>query len=90
METVSQSRCFAGTQGVYRHQSDATGTPMTFAAYIPDHEAGAKLPVLWWLSGLTCTHENAMAQRWLSRSGGKARRDCNRPGHLAPRRRCPR
>lgn len=60
IETVSTARAFAGTQGVYTHQSSATGTPMTFAAYVPDHDAGAKLPVLWWLSGLTCTHENAM------------------------------
>lgn len=33
---------------------------MIFAAYVPDHAPGAKLPVIWWLSGLTCTHENAM------------------------------
>ncbi len=60
LETVSQARCFTGTQGVYRHDSSSTGTPMTFAVYVPDHAEGEKLPVLWWLSGLTCTHENAM------------------------------
>lgn len=60
MKTVSEVRCFGGTQGVFTHASGATGTEMTFAAYVPDHEEGAKLPVLWWLSGLTCTHENAM------------------------------
>lgn len=60
LETVSETRCFTGTQGVYRHDSSATGTPMTFAVYVPDHAEGEKLPVLWWLSGLTCTHENAM------------------------------
>ncbi len=59
-ETVSTNRSHGGTQGVYRHRSDATGTEMTFAMFIPDHEGGAKLPVLWYLSGLTCTHANVM------------------------------
>ena len=62
LETVSETRCFGGTQGVYSHDSKATGTPMTFAVYVPEHEAGTRLPVLWWLSGLTCTHENAMTK----------------------------
>lgn len=60
MKTVSTNRSFAGTQGVYSHASEATGTDMTFAVYVPDHEQGAKLPVLWYLSGLTCTHANVM------------------------------
>lgn len=58
METVSTNRAHGGTQGVYRHASTATGTPMTFSVFIPDHGEGAKLPVLWYLSGLTCTHAN--------------------------------
>ena len=60
IETVSESKSFDGIQGVYRHESTSTGTPMTFAVYVPDHAPGAKLPVLWWLSGLTCTHVNVM------------------------------
>jgi S-formylglutathione hydrolase len=60
LETVSESKSFGGIQGVYRHQSTSTGTPMTFAVYVPQHQPGAKLPVLWWLSGLTCTHVNVM------------------------------
>ena len=60
IETVSESKSFGGIQGVYRHESESTGTPMTFAAYVPEHAPGAKLPVLWWLSGLTCTHVNVM------------------------------
>ncbi|ATW02237.1 S-formylglutathione hydrolase [Sphingorhabdus sp. YGSMI21] len=60
METVSINRSFDGTQGVYSHASAETGTEMTFAVYVPDHEKGAKLPVLWYLSGLTCTHANVM------------------------------
>jgi S-formylglutathione hydrolase len=60
METVSTNRSFAGTQGVYSHASVETGTDMTFAVYVPDHEQGVKLPVVWYLSGLTCTHANVM------------------------------
>lgn len=58
METVSINRAHGGVQGVYRHASLTTGTDMTFSVYVPPHEAGAKLPVLWYLSGLTCTHAN--------------------------------
>ena len=60
MEVLSTNRSFDGTQGVYRHDSAATGTPMTFAVYVPDHTPGARLPVLWYLSGLTCTNANVM------------------------------
>ena len=60
IETVSENRAHGGTQGVYRHASSATGTDMTFAVFVPDHAPGAKLPVLWYLSGLTCTHANVM------------------------------
>ncbi len=60
LETVSENRAFGGTQGVYSHESSATDTSMTFAVFVPEHEAGAKLPVLFYLSGLTCTHANVM------------------------------
>ncbi|KQM20597.1 S-formylglutathione hydrolase [Novosphingobium sp. Leaf2] len=58
METVSENRCHGGVQGVYRHASVQTGTEMTFSVFVPDHAPGAKLPVVWYLSGLTCTHAN--------------------------------
>jgi S-formylglutathione hydrolase len=58
MEQVSANKSYGGTQGVYKHQSSATGTEMTFSVFVPDHAPGAKLPVLWYLSGLTCTHAN--------------------------------
>lgn len=58
MEQVSGNRAFGGAQGVFKHQSSATGTEMTFSVFVPPHEAGAKLPVVWFLSGLTCTHAN--------------------------------
>ncbi len=60
IDTVSSWRSHGGTQGVYSHLSAATGTAMTFAVYVPDHEPGAQMPVLFYLSGLTCTHANVM------------------------------
>ena len=58
IEQVSLTKSHGGMQGVYRHSSSATSTPMTFSVFVPSHQAGAKLPVLWYLSGLTCTHVN--------------------------------
>ena len=58
METLSANRSHGGTQGVYRHAATTTGTEMTFSVFVPDHAPGTKLPVLWYLSGLTCTHAN--------------------------------
>lgn len=58
METVSTNRAFGGVQGVYRHASAVCGSDMTFSVYVPPHAPGAKLPVVWYLSGLTCTHAN--------------------------------
>ena len=58
METLSTNKAFDGIQGVYRHASSTTGTDMTFSVYVPAHEEGETLPVVWWLSGLTCTHAN--------------------------------
>lgn len=60
LETLSTARSHGGIQGVYRHSSTATGTPMVFSVFIPPQAAdGTKCPVLWYLSGLTCTHANA-------------------------------
>ncbi|MEQ8968440.1 MAG: S-formylglutathione hydrolase [Azospirillaceae bacterium] len=59
METVAEHRCFGGTQGVYRHASRETGTAMEVAVYVPPQAADGPVPVLTWLSGLTCTWENA-------------------------------
>ena len=58
MEQLSANRCHGGTQVVYTDQSSQTGTPMNFSVFVPDHAEGAKLPVLWYLSGLTCTQAN--------------------------------
>ena len=58
MEALSTVRAHGGTQGVYKHASTATGTDMIFSVFVPDCAPGAKLPVVWYLSGLTCTHAN--------------------------------
>lgn len=58
MEVVAANRSHGGTQGVYGHQSAETGTQMIFSVFVPDHAPGVRLPVLWFLSGLTCTHTN--------------------------------
>lgn len=58
LHTISENTAFGGIQGVYSHASAETGTDMTFSVYVPPHAEGAKLPVLWYLSGLTCTHAN--------------------------------
>ena len=73
METLSTNAAHGGTQGVYRHASAATGTDMTFSVYVPPHAGGAKLPVLWYLSGLTCTHANVTDK-------GEYRRACAEAG----------
>ncbi len=62
METVSENKCFGGTQGVYRHTSSATHCDMTFALFLPEEAKDGPVPLLWFLSGLTCTHENAMTK----------------------------
>jgi len=73
MKTVSENRAFGGVQGVYAHASEATGCKMTFGLYLPEVAQDGPVPLLWYLSGLTCTHENAMvkagAQRWAAEHG---------------------
>ncbi len=58
IQTVSLNKSHGGVQGVYKHASAETGTDMTFSVYVPPHRDGARLPVVWYLSGLTCTHAN--------------------------------
>ncbi len=73
METLSENRCFGGLQGVYSHASDATECDMIFGVFLPAEVSNGPVPVLWYLSGLTCTHENAMvkagAQMWAAQQG---------------------
>lgn len=73
MKTVSENRCFGGVQGVYTHASQSCGVDMTFGLFLPEEAKEGPVPVLWYLSGLTCTHENAMvkagAQQWAAEQG---------------------
>ncbi len=65
MKTLSENKCFGGVQGVYSHESAVIGLEMTFAVYIPPQAKDGPVPCLWYLSGLTCTHENAMTKAGL-------------------------
>ncbi len=73
LDYLSQNRAYEGEQFVCSHQSRETGTEMTFSVYVPPHMPGIKLPVLWYLSGLTCTHENVTEK-------GEYRRACAKHG----------
>ena len=73
METLTEQRCHGGVQGLYRHESSETGTPMRFAVYLPPEARHGSVPVLYYLAGLTCTEETATikagAQAHASRLG---------------------
>ncbi len=73
MKTVSENAAFGGVQGVYSHTSKVCQGDMTFALYLPPAAVEGPVPVLWYLSGLTCTHENACvkagAQGWAAEAG---------------------
>ncbi len=59
LEKISEVKAHGGVQGVYRHASAATNSDMAFSLFMPPEvERGEPLPVLWYLSGLTCTHAN--------------------------------
>ncbi|WP_026622842.1 S-formylglutathione hydrolase [Ensifer sp. WSM1721] len=60
MKVISQNTAFGGMQGVYAHDSAACKGEMTFAVYVPPQAINELRPVLWYLSGLTCTHANVM------------------------------
>ncbi len=73
MDIKSENRTHGGVQGVYTHTSEACGCDMTFALFLPEEARDMPVPLLWYLSGLTCTHENAMtkagAQAWAAEQG---------------------
>jgi len=69
IETLSTNRSFGGVQGVYRHASAETGTAMTFSVFLPPQAQSGPRPVVWYLSGLTCTHANVTEK-------GEFRRTC--------------
>jgi S-formylglutathione hydrolase len=73
LTTVAEHRCFGGVQGIYAHDAETTGCTMRFSLFKPPQAAEGPVPVLWWLSGLTCTEENftvkAGAQRYAAEHG---------------------
>ena len=60
MKVLSQNTAFGGMQGVFSHESEACKTEMTFAVFVPPQATREPRPVLWYLSGLTCTHAKVM------------------------------
>jgi len=60
MKTISTAKSFGGVQGVYSHASQTCACDMTFAVFVPPQAAEGSCPLLWYLSGLTCTHANVM------------------------------
>lgn len=73
VETLSETRCFGGTMGFYRHASQVNHCDMRFGVYVPPQAASGRVPVVTFLSGLTCTEENFMiksgAQRYAAELG---------------------
>lgn len=79
VEIVSEARSHGGRQLVVRHDSRVTGTPMTFSLFLPPQAEGGEVPLVTYLSGLTCTHANVTDK-------GEYRATCARLGlaFLAP------
>lgn len=73
MEMLSENRSFGGQQRRYKHDSESLGVPMTFSIFLPPQADNKAVPVMYWLSGLTCTDENfvqkAGAQRLAAKLG---------------------
>ncbi len=73
MERINQWSCFGGVQEVWSHESEVLGCSMTFGVYLPPQATTQKCPVVYWLSGLTCTEQNfitkAGAQRYAAEHG---------------------
>lgn len=73
MQRIEHRACFGGWQDVYEHASATLGCTMRFAVYLPPQAQDAKLPVLYWLSGLSCSEQNfitkAGAQRYAAEHG---------------------
>lgn len=69
MEQLANQRCFGGQQQRYRHRSTVLDCEMTFSVFLPPQaDAGAPVPVLYWLSGLTCTDENFVTKAGAQRA----------------------
>ena len=62
IETLSETGCFNGKIGFYRHASTTNNCDMQFSVFVPPQAADGRVPVLTFLSGLTCTEENFMVK----------------------------
>ena len=87
LETLSETGCFGGKIGFYKHTSSANNCDMQFSVFVPPQAGSAKVPVVTFLSGLTCTEENFMiksgAQRYAAELGIMNFSPDTRPrGHL--------
>ena len=73
IEKISTTKSFSGDQERYKHTSEVLGCEMVFSVYLPPQAAEKSVPVLYWLSGLTCTDENftqkAGAQKYAAEYG---------------------
>lgn len=73
MDLISTNKCFGGEQRRYHHRSDSVSCDMTFSVYLPPQASEQPVPVLYWLSGLSCSDENfvtkAGAQRYAAEHG---------------------
>ncbi|HSD17762.1 MAG TPA: S-formylglutathione hydrolase [Thermomonas sp.] len=73
MQRIEHRACFGGWQDVYEHASATLGCTMRFAIYLPPQAGHGTVPVLYWLSGLTCNEQNfitkAGAQRYAAEHG---------------------
>ncbi|WP_025899955.1 S-formylglutathione hydrolase [Sneathiella glossodoripedis] len=67
LETISEQKAFGGLQGVYKHASKSTGCQMEFSLFMPSRSKAHPVPVLYYLSGLTCTQENATTKAGFQR-----------------------
>lgn len=73
LKQISSNKCWGGTQSTFSHDARETACTMRFSVFIPPQAKDGKVPVLYWLSGLTCTEENftvkAGAQRMAAKLG---------------------
>ncbi|OOR89400.1 S-formylglutathione hydrolase [Moraxella caviae] len=67
MKQIEQYSCFVGTQSVWEHFSHSLNCQMKFAIYLPKQAGNQKLPVLYWLSGLTCSEQNFITKSGFQR-----------------------
>ena len=91
MERIEHHASFEGWQDVYQHESTVLGCTMKFGIYLPPQAEHKKLPVLYWLSGLTCTEQNfitkAAVQQYAAEHGDHSRRPRYQPTRGERRRR---